>query len=157
VHNPDVSKPELLAAIRRDQSDLEKYRGYVRKLRAGGKVSNLTLEKAEHIVAGLESTIATKNKMASRARNGKSSKPKWVVVRSSGMDDKVISTHTTKEAALKAEIRAGGGDGGMMNIRVVEVGPDAMWEIVDLTWGKQIRPRQIPTSTKRLANKLKRS
>jgi hypothetical protein len=64
VHNPDVSKPELLAAIRRDQSDLEKYRGYVRKLRAGGKVSNLTLEKAEHIVSGLESTIATKKKTA---------------------------------------------------------------------------------------------
>jgi hypothetical protein len=67
----------------------------------------------------------------------------WVLVRASGMDDHVLSTHRTKEAAQKAMRKAGGTPDSVdqRGMRVVNVGPDSANEMIEVMGKRTIRPR----------------
>lgn len=67
----------------------------------------------------------------------------WALVRGRGMDDDVVSTHRTKEAAVKAMRKAGGDPDSLFTrgMRVVHVGPGGADEAIEIFGKRTIRPR----------------
>jgi len=68
----------------------------------------------------------------------------WALVKAEGiMDDRVLSTHNTKEAAQKAMIKRGGTPDSMFQngMRIVDVGPGGSSEMIEVMGKRTIRPR----------------
>jgi hypothetical protein len=63
-----MSRNDLIAGLDKDVKDLATYRGYVRELRAGGHVENLTLPGARFAVAGLKAAVGDKRAMMARLK-----------------------------------------------------------------------------------------
>jgi hypothetical protein len=68
---------------------------------------------------------------------------KWALVKAQGLDDFVLSTHKTKQGAETAMRRHGGEPDSMFTrgMRVVDVGPTAKWELIEVFGRRTIRPR----------------
>jgi hypothetical protein len=80
----------------------------------------------------------------------------FALVRAEGMKDRVISLHKTKEAAEKAMEKKGGIPHSLFTkgMRVVDVGPNGFYEVIEVFGQKTIRPRE--GSWKKLAPNRKR-
>ena len=80
----------------------------------------------------------------------------FALVRAEGMKDRVVSLHKTKEAAEKAMEKKGGIPHSLFTkgMRVVDVGPNGFYEVIEVFGQKTIRPRE--GSWKKLAPNRKR-
>ena len=58
--NPDVTRKEWQQALKKDQADLKKYEGYLRRLERGEKVGNMTISGVKKTISGLRQTIRNK-------------------------------------------------------------------------------------------------
>jgi hypothetical protein len=68
----------------------------------------------------------------------------WALVRSFGLDENVVSTHRTKEAAEKAMRKHGGEPDSLFTrgMRVVNIGPEGRNEMIEIFGKRTIRPRR---------------
>ena len=67
----------------------------------------------------------------------------WALVKSSGMDDMVLSTHSTKEEAEKAMEKKGGTPNSLFQsgMRVTNIGPTSKTEIIKVMGKWTTRPK----------------
>jgi len=67
----------------------------------------------------------------------------WALVKSSGMDDMVLSTHTTKEDAEKAMTKKGGTPNSLFQsgMHIIQIGPNSKTEVIKIMGKWTTRPK----------------